>query len=68
MIAGIFPLRLKYTIIKPIFKNGDEKKIENYRPISFLPSFPKILEKMVYSRLMNYVVTNNILAPEQYGL
>jgi len=45
MITGIFPSRLKYTPIKPIFKNGDKKKIANYRPISLLPSFSEILEK-----------------------
>ena len=47
MIAGIFPSRLKYAPIKPIFKNGDKKKIANYRPISLLPSFSKILEKIM---------------------
>ena len=67
MIAGIFPSRLKYALIKPIFKNGDKKKIANYRSISLLPSFSKILEKIMYSGLMNHVVTNNILVPEQYG-
>jgi hypothetical protein len=67
MITGIFPSRLKYALIKPIFKNGDKKKIANYRPISLLPSFSKILEKIMCSRLINYLVTNNILAQEQYG-
>jgi len=67
MLSGIFPSRLKYAIIKPIFKNGDKKNIANYRPISLLPSFSKILEKIIYSRLMNHLETNNILAPEQFG-
>ena len=67
MITGTFPSRLKYALIKPIFKNGDKKKVANYRPISLLPSFSKILEKIMYSRLTNYVVTNNILAQEQCG-
>jgi len=67
MVMGIFPSRLKYALIKPIFKNGDKKKIANYRPISLLPSFSKILEKIIYNRLLNHVATNTILAPEQYG-
>ena len=37
MKSGIFPSRLKYALIKPIFKKGDKKKIANYRPISLLP-------------------------------
>jgi hypothetical protein len=67
MISGNFPSRLKYAIIKPISINEDKKKIANYRPISLLPSFSKILEKIMYSRLMNHLETNNILAPEQFG-
>jgi len=67
MISGIFPTILKYAIIKPIFKNGDKKNVANYRPISVLPSFSKILEKLMYIRLMNHLETNNILAAEQFG-
>ena len=66
MTSGIFPTRLKYATIKPIFKNGD-KSVANYRPISVLPSFSKILEKIMYVRLMNHLETNNILAAEQFG-
>jgi hypothetical protein len=66
MISGNFPTRLKYATIKPIFKNGD-KNIANYRPISILPTFSKILEKIMYIRLMNHLETNNIVAAEQFG-
>jgi len=45
MISGIFPTRLKYATIKPIFKNGNKKNVANYRPIFILPSFLKILKK-----------------------
>jgi len=67
MLSGIFPTRLKYTTIKPILKNGDKKNVANYRPISILPSFSKILEKIIHIRLMNHLETNNILAAEQFG-
>jgi len=53
-ICEIFLSRLKYAIIKPIFKNGDKKKVANYRPISLLSSFSKFLEKVTYSKLMNH--------------
>jgi potassium voltage-gated channel Eag-related subfamily H protein 8 len=59
MISGIFPTRLKYATIKPIFKNRDKKNAANYRPISVLPSVSKILEKIMYIRLMNHLETNN---------
>jgi hypothetical protein len=66
-LLSIFPTRLKYATIKPILKNGNKKNVANYRPISILPSFSKILEKIIYIRLMNHVETNNILAAEQFG-
>jgi hypothetical protein len=67
MISGIFPTRLKYATIKPIFKNGDKKNIANYRPISMLPAFSKICKKVMHIRLMNHLETNNILAAEKFG-
>ena len=42
---GIFPNDMKLAKIVPIFKNGNTKLFNNYRPISILPAFSKILEK-----------------------
>jgi hypothetical protein len=42
--SGIFPDCLKYAIVKPLFKKGYKSKISNYRPISILISFSKVLE------------------------
>ena len=41
--------------------------MSNYRPISLLTSFSKVLQKVIYNRLQNHVTVNNILAEEQYG-
>ena len=67
MFTGIFPARMKYALVKLLFKKGEKKKVANYRPISLLPTFSKILEQLIYSRLMKHVIDNNILTPEQYG-
>jgi len=67
MATGTFPDRLKYSEIKPIYKKGDKTQFENYRPISLLPIFSKIFEKVLYKRLYNHLITNNILVPEQFG-
>jgi hypothetical protein len=65
--AGIFPDRLKISIVKPLYKKGDKSCVTNYRPISLLAAFSKVLEKVMYNRLSHYMRTNNILDPEQVG-
>jgi len=63
---GIFPDRLKYGIIKPIFKNSDDQDMTTCRPISLLTSFWKVIEKLIYARLLDHITTNSILVNEQY--
>ena len=60
--TGVFPDRIKYAVVKYLFKNGDSSRISNYRPISLLPVFSKILEKSVYSRLNQHLSIHNTLA------
>ena len=55
--TGIFPEQLKYSIIKPLYKKGDKTDPSNYRPISMLTSFSKVLEKALYNRLSKYLKT-----------
>jgi hypothetical protein len=66
--TGIFPVILLFAIVKPCFKNGNIHEISNYRPISLLTSFSKIIEKVIYARLVTHIETNRILIQEQYGL
>jgi len=40
---------MKYVVITPLFKRRDKSKISNYRPISPLSSFSKVLEKVMYN-------------------
>ena len=65
--TGIFPERLKFSEVRPLFKNGDITEFSNYRPISLLTSFSKIIEKIIYKRLYSYLNDNNILVDDQYG-
>lgn len=64
---GIFPDDFKIAIIKPLFKGGDRKTINNYRPISMLTNFSKIFEKIIKTRLISYLEKNNLLSKNQYG-
>ena len=65
--TGIVPDRLKISKVIPVFKSEDSTKFTNYRPISILPCFSKILDSAMYHRLMNYLTCHNILNDQQYG-
>ena len=64
---GIFPDKLKVARVTPVFKSGEKCEISNYRPISVLSCFSKILEKNVYKRTVGFLDRNNILGNYQYG-
>ena len=65
--TGIFPEKLKIAKVVPVFKKGDTTKLENYRPISLLPSVSKIFEKIAQTQLLDYFESNSLLCPSQYG-
>ena len=44
LVTGVFPNELKLANVVPIFKAGDSQIFTNYRPVSILPVFSKILE------------------------
>ena len=67
MMEGTFPSILKLGKITPVYKKYDEQLLENYRPISTLPIFGKIFEKIIYTRLYGFFTSNNILNKSQFG-
>ena len=65
--TGIFPDRMKVAKVTPICKKGEKSSISNYRSISVLPCFSKILKRIMYDRLYNYFTANSILFNKQFG-
>ena len=65
--TGIFPEKLKIARVLPVFKSEDESILSNYRPISILPCFSKILERIMYNRLYTFLCEHNILYKKQFG-
>ena len=67
--SGIVPDRMKIARVIPMFKSGDSSLLTNYRPVSVLPIFStcKLLEKVVYSRILKYLDKHDILFKNQYG-
>ena len=64
---GIFPDSLKLAKVLPLFKKGNEKLFNNYRPISLLPTISKVFEKVVFKQLYNYCESNGLIYKSQYG-
>ena len=64
---GIFPEAIKLAKVIAIFKKGSTQDVNNYRPISLLSIFDKIIEKVMYSRLYKFLEDHNILYDLQYG-
>ena len=49
--SGVFPDKLKIARVIPLYKAGDPANSSNYRPISVLPCFSRMLERIMYNRL-----------------
>ena len=58
-LAGEFPAELKTGKITPLYKKGNPECIENYRPVSTLPVFGKIFEKIIYTRLYDFFTSQD---------
>jgi hypothetical protein len=67
LINGEIPLELKIATVTPIYKQGAKTELSNYRPISVLPFFSKLFERIMYDRLFSYIKQKNLLYVLQHG-
>lgn len=65
--TGVFPQRMKMARVIPLFKTGNKHEFTNYRPVSLLSQFSKVLEKLYVQRLDSFIEKNNLLSESQYG-
>ena len=64
---GIYPNCLKTAKVVPIHKSGDKSVCSNYRPISLLPNVGKIFEKILKSRIVDFLDQNSVFTDQQFG-
>ena len=64
---GKVPEQLKIAKVIPIYKKDNAEIFSNYRPVSVLPCFSKILERLVFNRCIDYINKNTILNKKQFG-
>ena len=67
VVKGIFSDDLKIAKVTPIYKADNSSNISNYKPISVLPCFSKMLEQIIYNLLQKYLKDQNILYDERFG-
>lgn len=67
LTSGTVPNKMKIARVVPVFKKGKKDTLNNYRPISLLTSISKVLERLVYKRLIKFLTKYNILSNSQFG-
>ena len=63
----VFPDGIKLAKVIPLFESGNSMKVNNFRPVSILPVLSKILERLMYNRLLRFIEEFNILDDFQFG-
>ena len=64
---AIYPEKMKIAEVTPIFENGDLENIRNYRPISVLLCFSRMIERIMYNWLYKYLCKEKLLYSKQFG-
>ena len=67
ILYGVFPPILKKACVVPLPKGGDLSKVTNWRPVSQLNIFSKLIEKVVHGQLMHYLLANRVIDDKQFG-
>ena len=65
--SGIFSDMLKVAKVLPLHKGGSSQDLNNFRPISLLSIFDKIIEKLMHKRLYDFLEHHDILFENQFG-
>ena len=66
-LKGIYPSKLKLAKVITLYKKDDPEIASNYRPISLLPLFSKLYERLMYRRLYSVLIYHKIIYPLQFG-
>ena len=67
LVTGIYPDQWKMANVTPVHKKDNKQITNNYRPISLLPIFAKVFEKIIFRNLYNRLVSNNLITNNQSG-
>ena len=60
-------MKLKFAVITPLHKAKDLMLFNNYPPISFLSVFSKIIERLMYNHILNFINKHKLFNKFQFG-
>ena len=61
------PVQWKSALVVPIYKKGDRNRVNNHRPVSLTSSFSRIFESILVNKIMEHLLSNNLLTSQQFG-
>ena len=64
---GYVPNNWKKGNVVPVYKKSDKQILRNYRPLSLLPVYSKIFEKLIFLKIFKYFVKNDLISSNQSG-
>ena len=67
VLIKVFPDDLKIGKVASVYKSGDKDDLNNYRPISVLPTVARVFEKILYGQVYDHFTSNKLLDNEQFG-
>ena len=67
LVSKNFLYDFKIGKVSPLYKNGEREDLNNYRPISVLPSMARVFEKIIYKQLLDFFNSNKLLSTKQWG-
>ena len=66
-LTGIVPEEFKMARVIPVFKKGSQTRLNNYRPISLLSNFNKLLEKLMFKRIVDFLDKRQLIYIKKFG-
>ena len=67
MESDIFPSQWKMANVVPAYKRDDKQNVKNYRPVSLLPIFGKVFERLIYNEMYSFFIENDLISANQSG-
>ena len=61
VLTKVFPVDLKIGKVAPVYKSGDKDDLNNYRPISVLPTMARVFENILYGQVYEYFTSHKLL-------